>query len=164
MKILIFTEGTIIMHKNAQGKSREEIVKQSRENEESVDDFLNYTPIGNAPEKIKVWQEQGAETCYLTSRRKKEEIEDIKNVLKKYHFPEGKLYFRKEGEEYKDVAERVIPDVLVEDDCESIGGEDEMTHTHINPEIQKRIKLIKIKEFSGIDHLVKNINILRGVE
>lgn len=164
MKILIFTEGTIIMHKNAQGKSREEIVKQSRENGESVDDFANYIPIGNAPEKIKIWQEQGAEICYLTSRRELEEIGDIKNVLKKYHFPEGKLYFRKDNEEYKDVAERISPDILVEDDCESIGGENEMTYPHINPEIQKRIKLIKIKEFSGIDHLVKNINILRGVE
>ena len=164
MKILIFTEGTIVMHKNAQGKSREEIVKQSRKNEESVDDFANYVPIGNAPEKIKIWQEQGAEICYLTSRREPEEIEDIKNILKKYHFPEGKLYFRKNDEEYKDVAERISPDILIEDDCESIGGENEMTYPHISPEIQKRIKLIKTKEFSGIDHLIKNINILRGVE
>lgn len=164
MKILIFTEGTIIMHKNAQGKSREEIAKQSAENEESLNNFASYIPIGNAPEKIKVWQEQGAEICYLTSRREPKEIEDIKNVLNKYHFPESKLYFRKDNEEYKDVAERVSPDILIEDDCESIGGEEEMTYTHINPEIQKRIKFIKIKEFSGIDHLVKNINILRGVE
>ena len=164
MQILIFTEGTVIMHKNAQGKSREGIVKQSRKSEKSVDDFASYIPIGNAPEKIKVWQEQGAKICYLTSRTKKNEIEDINNVLKKYNFPEGKLYSSKNNEEYKDVAERVIPDVLVEDDCESIGGEDEMTYLHISPEIQKGIKLIKIKEFSGIDHLVRNINILRDVE
>jgi hypothetical protein len=75
------------------------------------------------------------------------------------------FYLKKEvKEEYKDVAKRVAPDVLVEDDCESIGGEEEMTYPHISPEIQKRIRLIKIKEFGGIDHLVKNINILRGVE
>ncbi|MCX6811408.1 MAG: hypothetical protein NT039_01805 [Candidatus Berkelbacteria bacterium] len=164
MKILIFTEGTIIMHKNAKGHSREEIVKQSEGNEESLDDFASYIPIGNAPKKIKLWQEQGAEICYLTSRREPKEIKDIKNVLKKYHFPEGKLYFRKDNEEYKDVAERVIPDILIEDDCESIGGEEEMTYPHINDKIKKRIKLISVKEFGGIDHLLKNINMLRGVE
>ena len=35
-KILIFTEGTIIVHKNAIGRSRKEIVKQVEENEKSV--------------------------------------------------------------------------------------------------------------------------------
>jgi hypothetical protein len=32
MKILIFTEGSIIMHKNATGHSREEIVNQVESN------------------------------------------------------------------------------------------------------------------------------------
>lgn len=30
MKILVFTEGTILMHKGAEGLSRQEIVEQSR--------------------------------------------------------------------------------------------------------------------------------------
>ncbi len=56
-------------------------------------------------------------------------------------------------ETYKDIAERVIPDILIEDDCESIGGEKEMTITFVKPEIKQKIKSIIVKEFSGIDHL-----------
>ncbi len=62
-----------------------------------------------------------------------------------------------EGEEFKDIAERLMPDTIIEDDCESIGGEDQMTYTHIKPELRKRIKLITVKEFGGIDHLPDNI-------
>jgi hypothetical protein len=32
-----------------------------------------------------------------------------------------------------------------------------MTYTHINPDIQEKIKLIAIGEFGGIDHLPENI-------
>jgi hypothetical protein len=142
MKILIFTEGTIIMHKDG----------------ESIHDFASYIPISQAVDKLKTWANQGAEILYLTSRTKSEEIKDIKNVLKKYHFPEGELLFRQKGEEYKDVAERLIPDILIEDDCQSIGGADEMTITHIKPEIRKRVKSIPVKEFGGIDHLPDDVS------
>jgi len=47
----------------------------------------------------------------------------------------------------------IIPQIIVEDDCESIGGEKEMTFTHLKPELKKKIKLIASKEFVGIDHL-----------
>ena len=137
MKILIFTEGTIIMHQN----------------EESIKDFANYIPIGQAVVKIKGWVDQGHEIIYLTSRTKPEEIIAIQDVLDKYCFPKGELLFRKTGEEYKDVAERIKPDVLIEDDCESIGGAEEMTITYITLEIKKNIKSIPVKEFGGIDHL-----------
>ncbi len=157
MKILIFTEGTILMHKNALGHTREEIVRQVKEKEESVDDCASYIPIGNAVEKIQEWQNQGAEIFYLTSRKKPEEIKDIQNVLRKYDFPEGQLLFREEGREYKEVAERIIPDILIEDDCESIGGEKQMTYHSIKPEIKSKIKLIEVKEFGGINHLPKSL-------
>ena len=83
---------------------------------------------------------------------------EIHNVLKKHNFPEGELLFRQKGEEYKDVAERVVPDILIEDDCESIGGIDEMSITHVKCEIRKKIKSIPVKEFGGIDHLPNNIS------
>ena len=51
------------------------------------------------------------------------------------------------GEEYKDVAERVMPDVLIEDDCESIGGEIEMSYPHIKDELRARIRSVVVKEF-----------------
>ena len=141
------------MHKNAVGHSREEIVKQVEKNEESVHDYASYIPIGNAVKKVATWKNQRAEILYLTSRREPNEIADIKNVLKISGFPEGQLLFRQDNEEYNDVAEITIPDVLIEDNCESIGGIDEMTITHVKPQIKEKIKSIPIKEFGGIDHL-----------
>jgi hypothetical protein len=94
---------------------------------------------------------------YLTSRRTPEEIETTRNVLKKFSFPEGELFFRIAREEYKDVAERVLPDVIVEDDCESIGGEKEMTYPCIKQELKDRIMSVVVKEFGGIDHLPDDI-------
>jgi hypothetical protein len=41
--------------------------------------------------------------------------------------------------------------VLIEDDCESIGGEKEMSITDVRPEIKRKIKSIVVKEFEGID-------------
>jgi len=160
MKILIFTEGTIIMHKNAVGHTRDEIVKQVEDKEKSVHDYKSYVPVGNAVKKLQNWKNDGAEILYLTSRRKSEEIQQIQNVLKKFKFPDGQLLFCQKDEEYKDVAERIIPDVLIEDDCESIGGIDEMTITHVKSEIKKKIRSISIKEFGGIDHLPNKISAL----
>ena len=50
-----------------------------------------------------------------------------------------------------------MPDVIVEDDCESIGGEEEMTCPGIRPELKSTVKSIVVKEFGGIDHLPDNI-------
>ncbi|MBI5135541.1 hypothetical protein HZA86_04910 [Candidatus Uhrbacteria bacterium] len=156
MKILIFTEGTILMPKNGVGHDRSTIVKQVIEQESSVKSYAEYVPIGDAIEKIKKWKEQGEEIVYLTSRRTDKEINDIRGVLQ--NFPTGTLEFRKDAEEYKDVAERVIPEILIEDDCESIGGEKGMTITFVKPEMKQKIKSIIVKEFGGIDHLPDNVS------
>ena len=175
MKILVFTEGTILMHASAKDVSREERVKQSKragiQREErnlayntnatpssvepgSVYDFKNQIPVGNPVSKLTNWKKQGAIIYYLTSRRIKDEIQAIQNVLKNYHFPDYQnLYFRQRGEDYKDVAERLMPDIIIEDDCESIGGEKEMIYPHISLELKKKIKSIVVKEFEGIDNL-----------
>ena len=159
MKILIFTEGTILMHKNGWGLKREKIVKQVQDNiDSSLHDYNSYIPIGNAVDKIKSWYGQGAKIFYLTSRKTSGEINDIKRVMQKYEFPAGQLLARKNNEEYKDVAEKIMPDVLIEDDCESIGGEKEMTITFMRPEIKQKIKSVAIKEFGGIDSLPDKIN------
>jgi hypothetical protein len=160
MKILIFTEGIILSHKNAAGHDRSEISGQVVENEPSINNFADYIPIGSAVEKISKWAAQGAEIVYLTSRETAGQINDIRSVLKRYGFPAGVLEYRKQNEQYKDVAERVMPDVLIEDDCESIGGEQEMTYPHINPKARKQIKSIPVKEFGGIDHLPDDISLL----
>ena len=148
------------MHKTAIGHSREKIVKQVKDEQESVHDYGSYVPIGNAVKKLQNWKNDGAEILYLTSRKKLDEVKQIQNVLKKFNFPDGQLLFRQKNEEYKDIAEKIIPDVLIEDDCESIGGIDEMTITHVKPEVKKKITSILIKEFGGIDHLPDKISAL----
>ena len=115
--------------------------------------FSKYEPTGNAVAKIKTWVEQGAEICYLTSHQNPKMIPVDQKVLDKSGFPKGEIYFRQKGEAHKDVAERVMPDVLIEDDCESIGGEAEMTYPHIRAGLKPKIKSIVVKEFQGIDHL-----------
>ena len=157
MKILIFTEGTIIMHKNAVGHTREEIVIQVEMKESSIHDYTSYVPVKNASTKIKGWHDQGAEILYLTSRQKPYEIEQIKQVLIKHDFPIGRIEHRVVEETYKDIAERIMPDVLIEDDCESIGGKDQMTITHVSSDKKAKIKSIPLKEFGGIDHLPDNL-------
>lgn len=149
------------MHKNATGRSREEIVNQVRAKEPSVKKYTTYIPIGGAVNKLKVWKSQGAEITYLTSRKDEPEVNGIREVLSRFGFPDGKLLFRKGNEAYKDVAERALPDVLIEDDCESIGGEEEMVATHIAPEMREKIKSVIIKEFEGVDHLPDDINNLK---
>ena len=116
------------MHLSARDVGREERVRQSQQAERSVYDFASYVPVGHAVQKLTAWKKQGATIYYLTSREIKQEIDTIRNVLQKYYFPDMQtLYYRKQGEEYKNVVERVIPDVLIEDDYESIGGEEEMS-------------------------------------
>lgn len=172
MMILVFTEGTVLMHSLAKEVDREERVRQSKFaviqrimpfniTRRSVYDFENYIPVGNAVEKLKSWKQQGAEIFYLTSRRIKSEIETIKKILSKNDFPDWQnLYFRKRGEDYKNIAERLMPNVLIEDDCESIGGEKEMVYPHIKEELKSKIKSVVIKEFVGIDDLPADISLL----
>ncbi len=167
MKILVFTEGTLFIGGNVVHLSREERIRATREKiarmaaGEKID-FSAMVPAGNAVEKLQSWKRQGAEIMYLTSRRRADEIVIIRSLLGTFGFPEGELFFRRGNEAYKDVAERVPPDVLIEDDCESIGGEIEMTYPHIQPNIQAQIKSIVVPEAGGIDHLPDEIATLSG--
>ena len=110
-------------------------------------------PIGQASKKLRAWRDQGAEIVYLPHRRKIEDIEKETLALAKHGFPKGPIFCRGIGEEYRDVAERILPDMIIEDDCKSIGGEREMTHLHVRPEIRTRIKSIVVQEGFGIDDL-----------
>ncbi len=149
------------MHKAGLGKTPQERVKQVETNEPSVHKYDEYVPVGKANEKIKGWQEQGAEIVYLSSHRDGASAKKDIQVLSKYNFPDGPVLYRRLLQSYANVAERVMPDVLIEDDCESIGGEVQMTYPHINPQKKRLIKSIVVKEFSGIDNLPADINQLR---
>lgn len=173
MKILIFLQGTTIMHSSGVGKTREERVKDSMEEGESIRDFAAYVPIGSAPEKLRKWVQQGAEIYYLSALTEdkkvrgdeivgKEGLKVDQEILNKYGFPQGEVCHRQRGESYADIAEKIMPDILIEDDCESIGGEKEMTYTNIRPELKPKIKQIIVKEFEGIDHLPNNLGELKN--
>jgi hypothetical protein len=168
LRILVFTEGTLLIGADEAHLSRAEriqAVKRKIARQAAGGppiDFSAEVPPGNAVDKLHAWRRQGAEIMYLTSRTQPDEIEEIRSVLDRFGFPVGQLFFRRAGEAYSDVAERVLPDVLVEDDCESIGGEVEMTYPHIRPELKAKIKSIVIPEAGGIDHLPDDVASLMG--
>jgi hypothetical protein len=136
-RILIFTEGTILGPRHWW-------------------EFFNdkwYVTINLCVEKINRWHKQGARIAYLTSRRKPADVAAIARILTDAGLPGYALYYRGKGEEYHHVAEQLIPDVLIEDDCHSIGGSRNWTITYVKPEIKRRIHSIIVREFYGIDDL-----------
>jgi hypothetical protein len=157
MKILVFLHGTVLMHRGALGKSREERVRQVAVGEVTVRDFASYVPAEGAVRKLTAWQAQAAEIHYLSSHRNDADVDTDCSVLKRYGFPDGLVHHCAAGESYADVAARLLPDVLIEDDCESIGGEPEMTYPHLPTDLKKAIKSIVVQEFGGIDHLPDSI-------
>ena len=94
MNLLIFTEGTILMHRHALGHSREEVIQQVKEKETSVHDYASYVPINNAAEKLRKWKNEDLKIFYLTSRRISKKIWQIRKVLVNFQFPDGRLVFR----------------------------------------------------------------------
>ena len=138
LSVLVFTEGTVVMHSSTK----------------RVSDYGSYVPVGKAVIKLKTWEEKGCRISYLTSRKLQNEVEQVKGVLNKFSSPKGVLYSRKEGEEYKEVVEKIKPDILIEDDCASIGV-DEIIAPKLNLELS--IKTIVVKEFGGVDHLPNDL-------
>jgi len=162
MKIMVFLHGTAIMQRSALGRTREERVRQVIDRDESIYDFVSYVPVGNAVTKMQTWNEQDAEIVYLSSHSRAEDVEKDRWVLMTHGFPNGWVFFCQNDDEYPDVAERVSPDILIEDDCESIGGEKEMTNPHLRPEVKAKIKSVVVKEFGGLDHLPDEISALES--
>lgn len=136
-RILIFTEGTVLGPRYPWEFFRVE----------------HYVPIGRCVEKTCRWVSQGARLVYLTSRRGEKDAAVIRDLLLSAGFPGEGLFYRGEGEEYHHLAEKIIPDVLIEDDCRSIGGRPHWTITNVNQVIKLRIHSIVVREFGGIDHL-----------
>ena len=139
IKILIFTEGTIIGPRNLFQHFN----------------HAAYVPIGTSSEKTCDWYRQGADIIYLTSRKRKIQVVAIADILQRNNFAPGILISREGNETYKDIVEGVKPDILIEDDCRSIGCIWQMCITYVKPEIKRKIKSIVVREFKGIDHLPK---------
>lgn len=151
MKILIFTEGTIFVHREWLGLSHQQMAEMVRAGD--IPSYESLFPIGDAPSKLSAWSTQGAQIVYLTSRREPGEVAQVREAMEHFGFPNGELHFRQPGETYQDVAARLLPDLIIEDDCASIGGEAEMTYPHLPLEIKAHIRSVVVPEFGGIDHL-----------
>jgi hypothetical protein len=140
------------MHAAGEGRTREQRVAQVRADDPSVGDFAAYVPVGDAIAKLRRWREQGAAIDYLSSHRDSPGVAADESVLRRFGFPRGRVLARRSGESYGDVVARELPDVLIEDDCESIGA-DQVAHSQLPPELRVRIRSIVAPEFGGIDHL-----------
>lgn len=150
------------MHATGLEKTRETRVKQVVELDPSVFDFSSYVPIGKAVEKLTKWSSQGVEICYISSHGIPSDVAKDKRLLKKYDFPQGDIFYCKGEKSYKDIIEQIKPTILIEDDCESIGGPQEMAITFVKPEMKKLIKSVVVKEFEGVDNLPDDISALIG--
>ena len=140
MKILIFTEGTILKPSSP----------------DKAHDYKSYVAIGKAVEKVNGFVEQGAEVSFLTSRDKFLEIKAIQDVLKTAGFIPIKLHARREGEDYLSVVKAVMPDILIEDNCASLIEKEIISEKF--PKQDLMIKAIVVNEFEGIDSLPDNID------
>jgi hypothetical protein len=150
VRIVLFLHGTAIMHTAAVGVPRSERVRQSMQRIPSVADFSSYVPTEAAVEKAVSWHRRGAQICYLSSHRAPAEVDTDRMVLIAHGFPDGPVFSRAASESYADVARRARADVVVEDDCESIGGATEMTASGVTP---GTIHCVVVPEFGGLAHL-----------
>ena len=83
MKIMVFLQGTAIMHRNALDLTREERVKQVLDGDESLYDYASYIPVGDVVSKLQTWKHQGGELLYLSSHKKAEDVE-VKRLAAKF--------------------------------------------------------------------------------
>ncbi len=137
---MIFTEGTIL-------KPKSWFLQYH---------FSSYQPIGNAVIKIRNWQRQGMDVVYCTSRRG-QQARVIADLLLKYKLPGSRLYFRERRQKYHHLVESVRPEILIEDNCKSIGGSRQMCITDVEPRLKNEIHSIVVEEFKGIDHLPASV-------
>lgn len=153
MRILVFLHGTAIMHRTAAGRPRADRVRQSRQRDRSVLDFASYVPTEAAVEKVRAWRRHGAAISYLSSHRDAADVELDRAVLAAQGFPAGTVFAREPGESYADAARRAGADIVVEDDCESIGGRSQTIAAGLAATPGRAVTSVIVPEFGGLAHL-----------
>jgi hypothetical protein len=153
LRVLVFLHGTALMHAAAAGVARSERVAQVRQREESVRRLADYVPTPGAVGRLHGWADAGCTIAYLSSHTDAAGVAADEAVLARHAFPRGPVLARRAGETYGDVAAAYTPDVLVEDDCESIGGETQMTFPQLPPQQRARVRSLVVPEFAGLDDL-----------
>ena len=136
MKIMIFIEGTTFYTKPIL--------------------FLftkyGYKPISDSVKKVNTWYNRGYE-IYLCSYVRKRRYDFIKSVIDFYGMKYTEILCRKKGEIYSEIVEAIKPDVLIEDDCRSIGGQEQWCITNVNEDVKSHIQSIIVPEYMGIDSI-----------
>jgi hypothetical protein len=152
LKLVIFLQGTTLIESALLGTTREESVRKSRDWARSGGWLGELIPIGESPKKVSAWRKR-SDIYYLTASRKEQNVEKCKLALRKWGFPEGILLHRDNGKTYSDIINPLRPDVIVEDDCESLGGIREMVYPNLPEKVKRSIASVVVREFEGIDHL-----------
>lgn len=112
-----------------------------------------YKPIGNAVSIVNTLYGKGYE-IYLCSYVRKTRYNFIKSVVDFYGMTYTEILCRDKGETYSKIVEQLKPDILIEDDCKSIGGLKACCITDIKEEIKTDIQSIIVPEFAGIDNII----------
>lgn len=141
MKIMIFIEGTTFYTKPV-------LFLFSK---------YGYKPIVNAVEVINSLHGKGHD-IFLCSYVRRNRYNFIKSVIDFYGIDYTEILCRDKCEGYSDIVERVCPDVLIEDDCKSIGGVKKCCINGVREYIRANIKSIIVPEFSGIDDVMIEID------
>lgn len=157
MRLIVFLQGTVIMHSGAAGLPRTAIVAQVRDRSDpTVQDFASYIPVGGAVRKLVRWHQQGGRIDYLSAHRDPVRLGQDAALLIRHQFPPGRILARRAGQSYGDLVAGELPDVLVEDDCESIGA-DQIGYLQLDPLLRAEVTSIIVPEFGGIDHLPESV-------
>ena len=141
------------MHRTAAGRPRAERVRQSRQRDRSVLDFASYVPTEAAVEKVRSWRRHGATVSYLSSHQDAADVDLDHAVLTAHGFPVGTVLSRDPGESYADVSRRAGADIVVEDDCESIGGRSQTIAAGLAAAPGRAVTSVIVPEFGGLAHL-----------
>jgi hypothetical protein len=150
MKVGVFLHGTAIMHTAAAEVDREERVQQVRRRDPSVGDFASYIPTPGTTAKLAAWARHGATLVYLSSHRRPEDIRADEAVIHRHGFPNGPVHGREHAEDYGALVERLGLDLLVEDDCESIGGTAQTCAAQLTATGRQTPRCVVLPEFSGL--------------
>lgn len=137
MRIMIFIEGTTFYTKSS-------LFLFSK---------YGYKPIGNAVEIVNTLYGKGYE-IYLCSYVRRARYNFIKSIVDFYGMKYTEILCRNKGETYSEIVEQLNPNILIEDDCKSIGGLKACCITDVKDEIKKDIQSIIVPEFAGIDNII----------
>jgi hypothetical protein len=141
------------MHAAAAAVGRSERVDQVRRRDPTVRAFDSYVPTPGTVQKLVAWSERGAALFYLSARRRRRELDDDEMVVRRSGFPPGPVCGRRGEETYGELVERLELEVVVEDDCESIGGAAQTIAAQLTPSQRVSIRCIVVPEFIGLGML-----------